>query len=44
MLDSYEEKSSGAWSTVPVRDGSLTAWRTFKREMLWCVSLDLQSK
>ena len=44
MSENYEEKSSAAWSNVPIWDGSPTTWRTFKREMLWWVPpLDLQS-
>ena len=37
-----KENGHGAWSNVPVWDGSPMTWRAFRREMKWWVSsLDL---
>ena len=38
------DSNSGAWSKVPIWDGSPQTWRTFKREMEWWLAgLDLES-
>ena len=40
---SYGEQGGGAWSKVPLSDGSPQTWRSFQREMMWWQSsLDLE--
>lgn len=44
MAENEKESSGGAWSRVPVWDGSPQTWRSFQREMKWWTSsLDLES-
>ena len=43
MGDAERDQSGGAWSRVPVWDGSPQTWRAFQREMKWWTSsLDLE--